>query len=378
MFATKHAVFIGPGRLPKELRDVLLKRAHAPQPDLVVNVPRMLAIFETAAEAERVASQVQRLKIGAMVAGPEQPPAASSWSLATSLEFFGDSWRYGTLADTKTLHAKDVASLAIVDWRVPNGPADRGVLVRLRDGALPIFLRASAITPVSQRSTPVEGLKRLHEFLDACALEGAPDLRVRQRKLTPNDLRDDELEGDLLPLAVAMVDAVDSQHAPLSRPLSADAAASPIVAAPRSSPAVYSGSAEALAWFWYAVPLAAALGSLGLLTFSVFTFDLPGLVLGSLYGFYAGLRFLWSRWLATMNWGNDSPVPAWPLNASEAGRPPLLRELALEATLIAVAAWLRGSDGVVPRLAWATLIAMGPLTLAALATAWEHHQRRED
>lgn len=372
MFASKHAVYIGPGRLPKELRDVLLRRAHSPQPDMVVNAPRLLALFDTAAEAERVASQVQRLKIGAMVAGPEQPPAEATWVNATGLEFFGDAWRVSTAGDTKTLHARDVASLAVVDWRPADGGVDRGVLVRLREGQ-PVFLRASALSAVSQHSTPVEGLKRIHEFVDACALEGPPDLRVRQRRLDPEALRGGELEGDLLPLAVAMIDAVDSQQAPLSRPLATTQAA-----VTKRAP-VYTATAEALAWFWYAVPLSIAAASLGILTFSFFTLDVRGMVLGALAGFYSGLRLLWSRWLSKANWGDASPVPSWPLNASETGRPPMLRELGFEVLMIIAALWLRrGGDGIVSMLAFVTLLAMGPLTLTALVTAWEHYQRRED
>jgi hypothetical protein len=44
MFAQRHALFVGPGKLPDELRQVLAKRVHAIHPDIAIQVPRLLAI----------------------------------------------------------------------------------------------------------------------------------------------------------------------------------------------------------------------------------------------------------------------------------------------------------------------------------------------
>ena len=130
MYAARHAVFVGPGKLPGELREVLHRRAGAPQPDIAIQVPRLLALFDSAAEAERVASQLQRLKLGAMVAGPEQPPIETTWAVARSLEFFDGRWRATTeQAESVTIDPGAITAVTQVDWRPVDGPADRAVLL---------------------------------------------------------------------------------------------------------------------------------------------------------------------------------------------------------------------------------------------------------
>src|SRR5690349_23963130 len=133
MFAPRHTLFIGPGKLPDELRHVLAKRANAPQPDIAIQVPRLLAIFESATDAERIASQVQRLKIGVAVAGPEQPPSELGWAVATSFEFFDKSWRVGTAnGETQVFSPHDITAITLLDWRPDEGAADRAALITIR------------------------------------------------------------------------------------------------------------------------------------------------------------------------------------------------------------------------------------------------------
>jgi hypothetical protein len=212
MYASQHCVFVGPGRVPEELRTVLLVRQGAPQPDLAIHVPRLLSFFDTAVDAERIAGQLQRLRLKTLMAGPEQPPAEDAWLLATSLEGEGDRWVVGLGAGgDRALDLETLSSLAVVEWRPP-GTADRAVLVRAPGLERPLFLHARRLaTPAA----PFEGLRRLNALLDAC--EDHPGTRglLRRRRLTPEELGAPTLSGDLLPLALAVVDAVDSpRHVP--------------------------------------------------------------------------------------------------------------------------------------------------------------------
>lgn len=218
MYASRHAVFVGPGRLPQELREVLARRAGALQPDLAIQVPRLLATFDSAVEAERIAAQLQRLRIGAAVAGPEQPPPEAAWSVATSLERPGPEWQVPTTTgETRRLPLAQVERVTVVDWRTAEGPPDRAVLLTVRDER-PVLLRASQVDRVSAHSVPAEGLRALTALLEAVALEARPAPTVRSRRLTEADFRAaGALTGDLLPLVVAVIDALDDRPGELPR-----------------------------------------------------------------------------------------------------------------------------------------------------------------
>jgi hypothetical protein len=212
MYASQHCVFVGPGRLPDELRTILLVRQGAPQLDLVVNVPRLLSFFDSAVEAERMAGQLQRLRIKALLAGPEQPPAEDAWQKASGLSGAEGRWVV-TLAGgpERVLELATISSLAVVEWR-PLGAADRGVLVRAPLLDRPLFLHASTL---GGDRGPFEGLRLLTELLDACEATPATRGLTRRRRLRPEELGAPTLTGDLLPLALAVVDAIDSpQHVP--------------------------------------------------------------------------------------------------------------------------------------------------------------------
>jgi hypothetical protein len=212
MYASEHCVFVGPGRLPDELRRVLLVRQGAPQPDLAVNTPRLLSFFDTAVEAERMAGQLQRLRLRALMAGPEQPPAEDAWLAAVALEGRSGAWEVTTSAGgTLGFELEALSTISVVEWR-PEGGADRAVLVRAPDLEQPLFLHALRL---GSRGGAFEGLKRLHELLDACEDQPAVRALVRRRRLTPRDVGAPTLTGDLLPLALAVVDAVDGpRHLP--------------------------------------------------------------------------------------------------------------------------------------------------------------------
>ncbi len=211
MFATRHAVFVGPGRLPKELRDVLLRRQGAPQTDLPVNTVRLLAIFDSAVDAERICGQVQRLKIAAVVAGPEQPVAEAAW--ASVAEFSVDQAGPNLVLPDQTVPLREVTRATVIDWREGEG-LDRGVLLHV--GARRLFLRSSTMRVDRQTiSTPAAGLRTLNEVVTELVRLGVP---VQTRKLTPEELGAPTLTGDLLPLALAVVDALDQPVASLAPP----------------------------------------------------------------------------------------------------------------------------------------------------------------
>jgi hypothetical protein len=212
MYASEHCVFVGPGRLPEELRKVLLVRQGAPQPDLTINAPRLLALFETAVEAERMAGQLQRLRLRTLLAGPEQPPAEDAWLSASALAGEGARWTASLDGgEERALDLGAFTSLAVVEWR-PAGGADRAVLVRTPALERPLLLRARTL---GGRGSAFEGLRRLNELLDACEDDPATRALLRRRRLGPADVGAPTLTGDLLPLALAVVDAVDGpRHVP--------------------------------------------------------------------------------------------------------------------------------------------------------------------
>lgn len=370
MYAARHAVFVGPGKLPGELRDVLHRRVGAPQPDIAIQVPRLLALFDSAAEAERVASQVQRLKLGAVVAGPEQPPVETSWSVARALEFFDGRWRVTTdQGEVLPLDLAGVTGVTQVDWRPVDGAADRALLLTLRDGK-PVLLRASRLDEVSRQSVPLEGMRRLGEFLEAAALDLVPELRVRTRRLNEGDFQPELLTGDLLPLVVSMVDAVDSHPGELPRPLGARRTSGAPAAEVEGT-----DLARTCAWALYLASLPSLLLALALFGFASLGLNLGAAALGVLLSAWATRRFMWARWLARANWGDRSPVPTWPISADEAGIRPTFLELTLDALTLAVAAWGVTQEGALRWLSLGALPLVGLATLAALAGAWDTHRR---
>ncbi len=375
MFAPRHTLFIGPGKLPDELRLVLAKLAGAAQPEIAIQVPRLLAIFENASDAECIASQVQRLKIGTAVAGPEQPPAEVGWAIATSFEFFDKTWRVATAnGETQVFSPNDVTAITLLDWRPDEGAADRAVLLTLRD-ARPVMLRASLLDTVSRQSLPMEGLRRLNEFLDAAALVLTPEVRIRSRRLIEGDFRGAALEltGDLLPLVLSVVDAVDTHPGQLPQPLQGK------VATPTSKPAHHTGIAALSAWILYLVSLSSLVLSLAFFTIMVFTFSPFTIAINGTIGLALGAwgtrRFMWSRWLARANWGDSSPIPTWPIAASEPGIQPRPLELIIDTiALVSICVGALAGEGFVRSISLWSLpfILLGVLTSAvAVYEAWQ-------
>ena len=368
MFATRHAVFIGPGKLPDELRQVLLQRAGSPQPDIAIQTPRLLAFFDSAADAERIASQVQRLKLGVAIAGPEQPPAEDAWLQARALKKLDAGFRV-TLhtGDELTLDPAAITAVTLVDWRPATGTADRAVLLTSRE-TRPILARASRLDSVSSHSLPLEGIKRLNELLDAIGAAGQPSVRVRTRRVSEDDFGAGVLTGDLLPLAVATIDAVDSLQGELPRPLTPSTAALP----QRPS---YSALGAFTAWALYLGSLVGLAASLGLLTLAVMLFNLTTGVIGLSMFAWGTRRFMWSRWLARSVWGPTTPVPAWPISPAEAGLTPALPELALDAVLLGCAGLGAVFNAGLPQHASvaALLFSLGAVftSMAAVAEAWK-------
>jgi hypothetical protein len=206
MFASRHAVFVGAGRLPKELRDVLLARQGAPQADVALNSVRLLSFFDSAVDAERVSGQVQRLKILALVVGPEQPPADADWIPVAQLTVADDAFSMPGLG--RTVPFADVSRAAVVDWRVATGSLERAVLVVVGDQHL--FFRASTME-IDRAVSSTAALRVLTSLTEGLSRAG---VELRSRKLTPEEVGAPTLTGDLLPLALAVVDAVDQPQQP--------------------------------------------------------------------------------------------------------------------------------------------------------------------
>ena len=374
MFAPRHTLFIGPGKLPDELRHVLAKRANAPQPDVAIQVPRLLAIFENASDAERIASQVQRLKIGVAVAGPEQPPSELGWAVANSFEFFDNKWRVGTTTGESQLFATtDITAITVLDWRPDEGAADRAVLITIRD-LKPVMLRASILDTVSRHSVPMEGIRRINEFLDAAALVLTPEVRIRSRRLSEGDFRGGglELTGDLLPLVLSVVDAVDTTPGQLPQPLQGK------TATPTPKPAHQTGLAALCAWVLHLVSLGALVLMLAYFTIAIWTFSPLTLAINGSIGLALGAwgtrRFMWARWLGRANWGDDAPIPSWPIAPSEPGIRPRPLELILDTIALVAVCYGALGEGLIRTISLWSLpfILMGVLTSAlAVYEAWQ-------
>ncbi len=370
MHAARHAVFVGPGKLPGELRDVLHRRAGAPQPDIAIQVPRLLALFDTAAEAERLASQVQRLKLGALVAGPEQPPAEAAWAVARELEFIDGRWRVTSdQGEAQGFLPEAITAVTLVDWRPLAEAADRAVLLTLRD-TRPVLLRASRLDRVSRQSVPLEGMRRISEFLEAAALELATDLRVRSRRLNQADFQPETLTGDLLPLVVGMVDAVDTHPGELPRPLTRRRVSKEELVAVDSTATGRTG-----AWVLHLTSLGGLGLSLVLLGLAVLSASVSAGLVSFAVGAWATLRFMWGRWLARANWGERPPVPSWPINPDERGLRPRALELFVDA--LALGALTAGvfDEGALRTLCQLGLPLVGIGSAAALGAVWDARHR---
>ncbi len=369
MFAPRHAVFIGPGKLNDELRQVLARRAGALQPDVAIQVPRLLAIFESAAEAERIASQVQRLKLGVAVAGPEQPPAELGWSVAKHFGYFDKAWRVVTVTDEIThFQATDVTAISLLDWRPDEGAPDRAALLTLREGK-PVMLRASVLDEVSRHSAPMEGIRRINEFLDAAALVLTPETRVRSRRLNEADFRGGELTGDLLPLVLAVVDGVDTMPGVLPQPLQGKPVAPPVITPHQT------GLAAICAWALYVTSLGAIVASLAFFTVAALSFSFWPFLAGLTLGAWGTRRFMWARWLGKQNWGEATRIPSFPIAPSEPGIKPNGLELVIDVlALVSVGACALG-DGALRAMSLATLPVLATAVLCSAAAVYEAWQR---
>jgi len=172
------------------------------------HAPRLLSVVESAVEAEHLANELLRLKLGAQVAGPEQPPAEDSWDQALHLGAdgrlwwvalaHGGSWRFPLTA---------IDELTSVDWSAP-GFSERGVLLRAKALDRSVFLRAAEHPPTGGSHLD---LTLLLAFLEACGLDLPPEARVRHQRLVARNFGAPTLEGDLLPLALGVVDALDDR-----------------------------------------------------------------------------------------------------------------------------------------------------------------------
>lgn len=340
MYAPRHLVFCGPGKLPAELREVIAKRTGTPHSDLPVMAPRLLGVFESASEAERVAAGLQRLRIGSLVAGPEQPPVEEGWTVARSLELFAERWRVTTVDGVATaLELDKLQAITIVDWRPEDAPVDRAVLLRPRDGGRPVLVRASAIDDVSHLATPGRALQLMGQLLDECAGAIPPDTHVRQRKLSPAELEGEQLGIDLLPLAVAMVEALDLHPHELPRPLSGRPAAESATPPPPKTPAEVPSITGVVAWSLYAGAIALGPVCLFLLGAGAMLGSISAVIAGVLAGAVGSRRLGWAQWLAHARWGADTTMPRWPRGRNEPSTPPSYPDLLLDAGLVAAVLW---------------------------------------
>lgn len=344
MYAPRHLVFCGPGRLPAELRAVIAKRTGTPQSDLPVMAPRLLGVFDSAAEAERVAAGLQRLKIGSLVAGPEQPSAQEGWTVARTLELFASRWRVTTVEGVTTvIEPEQLQAITVVDWRPEDAAVDRAVLLRPRDGGRPVLVRASTIDDVSPLATPGRGLQLIGQLLDDCAGAMPQDARARQRKLIPAELESELLGVDLLPLAIAMVEALDTQPWDIPRPISRRAPESP--RQPPSPRAPFEPAPEApslagvVAWSMYASAIALGPVCLLLLMTGALLGSFTAIAAGVLAGAVGSRRLGWAQWLAQARWGANTTMPRWPRGKFEHPSPPVYSDLLLDAGLVAALLW---------------------------------------
>ena len=206
MYASKHVVFVGPGELPARLEG--LSPGGASTPPVEPGAPRLLSFFESAADAERMAIRLLRHKLGVVVAGPEQPPADASWDQAKVVEHHGGFWHV-TLAHRarQRLDLAAITELISIDWRAFPEHADKALLFRSSEHERPVFLRACVLVTGLGARLP---RGPLDAFLEACGQHLRQEARIRHRRLTASAFGAPTLLGDLLPLAMGVIDSIDT------------------------------------------------------------------------------------------------------------------------------------------------------------------------
>ena len=219
MHSKRHAVFVSAGKLPEELRHVLLKRHGQPQTDMVVRAPRLLATFDSAADAERVSGQLQRQGFKTLMTGPEQPPAREGWLVVRSITRKNDGWLLTTNTHDLILTADRVETMSSLSWRPEKGSATRAVLLELKDPTEFLFFDGANLAPPQLAGPNLEGLKRLSEFLEQLGAASPKGFRTHSRQFTSTQLFDDDLDDDALEQALLIVHRLDTVQAPTPGPL---------------------------------------------------------------------------------------------------------------------------------------------------------------
>ncbi len=366
MFASRHVVFVGPGALfhaaPEGpgVRRLEAKDLHTPRAEFAC---------DSAADAERLATALHDGQRATLVAGPEQPPVEANWRVVVGLEALGSRW-LATDANGQRfeLELASARAVSLVDWRDAEHKLDRAALLHLDAHDRPIFVRATALG--------ADGNKVLAELLDAFAGFLPPAGRVRSRTLGPEPLRRAGLSGDLLPLMLLVVDALDTAPGLISRPLDTLRHTSEEIAAPRGT---QRSLAAFVTWAWWvlsmaSMPLVLVLLAAGWFMDSYLDGALTGLLAVAI-GAWASQRLYWARWLERTTFGARQVLPQWPLRPEVPGRPPAPPGLALEVLVLALALLLRTGPHptavIATALTWAApaLVALGALGLWERAVA---------
>jgi hypothetical protein len=298
MFAYRHALFVS---------------AEAPQ-----GAPRLFSVFDSALEAEREAAHLSARGLHSVLAGPEQPPAELGWFVATSVRsqdqmFYIES----SLGAACTLNPASVDRVSLLTWERDNGLREKAMLLRLSDGK-----------PVMFRITPTVDAHTFDEVREAVLAEGSAELQHRARSLSERDFQGVMLEGDVLPLMLAVMDTLDTHQVPRSG--SIRRRPPPPTAAFSSCGKVSKGAA----WILYGVSLWALTLAVGYFTIALFTMGVLGTLIGLTMSAWGTRRFMWSRWLAQVCWATKSPIPAFPILATEVGLQPTAMELTLDGALL--------------------------------------------
>lgn len=170
----------------------------------------MLAAFDSGADAERAATELQRSGLSTLIAGPEQPPATDGWFITHALEHnSGAWWLHEEDGPPRKLAPAQLRAITVVDWQEDGALTDRAVLLRTGDGASPMFLRA---TVLAGGSTPEPRLKSQLQALDKLLLglaDSTHGARARHRTLGPEDFAGAGLAMDFLPLGLTFVEGLD-------------------------------------------------------------------------------------------------------------------------------------------------------------------------
>jgi hypothetical protein len=363
MFATRHVVFVAPGRVEATL-------AHrfgiaTEDTEGATLAPRLLAQTESAADAERLAGALQSLRHATLVAGPEQPPAEGAWQTVVSLNTSGDTWR---LTSTTGLDLEvcwsTLTALTLLETAPGPAPADRALLLRFAGIETPVYLRASLLG--------TGAFRLLADFIDSCAQQLSPRVTLRRRRIDELRLGAAGLDGDLFPLALAVVDELDTATGALSIPLTPRRVSGASLAAAGSGRT----AARVVAGLWWSGALASIPVVLWLLGSGAWLGGAGGVAtaaLGLVLAAWSSQRLYWSRWLERRAWGPQSGLPVWPLGAEEGGHRPRSVGMLLEA-LLGVSAWGLSTFGPRPTndlaqvLFWLSPVLLG----TGLGGLWEH------